>query len=67
MRDSSEWSATAYRTHTIGQVISNGSKILGDEVTILIIAHRLSTLKGCDQIFELSKDGILMKQMEVQR
>jgi len=31
---------------------------LGRELTILIIAHRLTTLKGCDQIVELSKDGV---------
>ena len=29
---------------------------LGEEVTILIIAHRLTTLKGCDQIIKLEKD-----------
>ena len=31
---------------------------LGRELTILIIAHRLTTLKGCHQIVEVSKEGI---------
>jgi len=31
---------------------------LGRELTILIIAHRLTTLKDCDQIVELSKNGV---------
>ena len=31
---------------------------LGDDVTVLIIAHRLTTLKGCNQIVELGNDCI---------
>ena len=31
---------------------------LSREITILIIAHRLTTLKGCDCIFEVSKTSI---------
>jgi ATP-binding cassette, subfamily B, bacterial PglK len=32
---------------------------LGKELTILIIAHRLTTLKGCDKIFQLDKNNKL--------
>jgi len=32
---------------------------LGREITVLIIAHRLTTLKGCDQVVQLEKDGAL--------
>jgi len=31
---------------------------LGKDLTILIIAHRLSTLAGCDQVVEVSNKGI---------
>jgi ATP-binding cassette, subfamily B, bacterial PglK len=32
---------------------------LGKDLTILIIAHRLTTLKGCDQIIQLDKDNVI--------
>ena len=32
---------------------------LGSELTILIIAHRLTTLKNCDQLIKLGSDGVL--------
>jgi ATP-binding cassette, subfamily B, bacterial PglK len=35
---------------------------LSDELTILIIAHRLTTLKDCDQIVEIGKCGELKKR-----
>ena len=31
---------------------------LRGELTILIIAHRLTTLKKCDQVVELTQNGI---------
>ena len=34
---------------------------LGRNQTILIIAHRLTTLKGCDQIIKLDKNKIIKK------
>jgi len=33
---------------------------LGRELTILIIAHRSSTLKGCDQVVKLTDKGIII-------
>jgi ATP-binding cassette subfamily B protein len=32
---------------------------LGKELTILIIAHRLTTFKGCDKIIKLDKNNKL--------
>ena len=38
------------------QAVMNAIDDLGEEITILIIAHRLTTLKGCDKIIKLEKD-----------
>jgi len=35
---------------------------LGKDLTILIIAHRLTTLKKCSQIIEVSADGVCIKK-----
>jgi len=37
---------------------------LNDELTVLIIAHRLTTLRGCDMIVEL-ENGAIKKNGEV--
>ena len=31
---------------------------LEEKLTILIIAHRLTTLKGCDRVVKLDKDSV---------
>jgi ATP-binding cassette subfamily B protein len=33
-------------------------KSLGDEITLLIVAHRLTTLRDCSQVVELSAGQI---------
>jgi len=40
------------------KAVMESIKDLGKDLTILIIAHRLSTLKLCNQIVELSRDGV---------
>jgi len=35
---------------------------LGKEITVLIIAHRLTTLKECDQIIEISKGNVVERK-----
>ena len=41
------------------QAVMEAIEGLGRELTILIIAHRLTTLKACDQVIELSNNGVL--------
>ena len=41
------------------QAVMEAIEGLGKELTILIVAHRLTTLKSCDKIIELDKNNIL--------
>ena len=43
------------------QVVMQAIDDLSEDLTILIIAHRLTTLKNCSQIVELGNDGIKRK------
>lgn len=43
------------------QLVMQAVESLSKDITILIIAHRLSTLKNCTEIVELSKGEILRK------
>ena len=55
MRDSSGWRPTAYRSHTIGQVVSNGADMIDSEVTI---AGYAETVRGRGGIcFLMLRDG----------
>jgi ABC-type multidrug transport system fused ATPase/permease subunit len=50
--------ATSALDNQTEQVIMKAINKLSKEITIIIIAHRLSTLKKCDQIFLLEKGEI---------
>jgi len=50
--------ATSALDNETEQAVMQSIEILGNELTILIIAHRLTTLKNCDQIVELGDGGI---------
>mgnify|MGYP002820548776 FL=1 len=55
MRDSSEWRPTAYRSHTIGEVASNGAGMIGSEVTV---AGYAETVRGRGGVcFLMLRDG----------
>ena len=55
MRDSSGWRPTAYRSHAIGQVVSNGADMIGSEVTV---AGYAETVRGRGGIcFLMLRDG----------
>lgn len=51
--------ATSALDHETERVIMEAIEGLGAELTILIIAHRLSTLRNCSQIVELGNGTVL--------
>jgi ATP-binding cassette subfamily B protein len=51
--------ATSALDNTTEQAVMGAIEGLGKELTILIIAHRLTTLKGCNQIVKLDKNSII--------
>jgi ABC-type multidrug transport system fused ATPase/permease subunit len=50
--------ATSALDNETEAAVMQAVETLGRDITILIIAHRLSTLKNCDQIVELADGGI---------
>ena len=55
MRDSSEWHPTAFRSHTIGQIVANGADMIGQQVPI---AGYAETVRGRGAIaFLMLRDG----------
>jgi ATP-binding cassette, subfamily B, bacterial PglK len=51
--------ATSSLDNDTEQAVMRAIETLGRDLTILIIAHRLTTLKGCDQIVKLDKNNIV--------
>jgi aspartyl-tRNA synthetase len=55
MRDSTDWLPTSYRTHTIGQIVSGGADLVGEEVSV---AGYAETVRGRGAIaFIMLRDG----------
>jgi ATP-binding cassette, subfamily B, bacterial PglK len=52
--------ATSALDNKTEQAVMSAIEGLDKKLTILIIAHRLTTLKGCDQIVEISKENVTM-------
>lgn len=50
--------ATSALDNETEQAVMGAIESLGNELTILIIAHRLTTLKNCTQVVELGEEGI---------
>jgi ATP-binding cassette, subfamily B, bacterial PglK len=51
--------ATSALDNETEQAVMDAIEDLGEDVTILIIAHRLTTLKGCDKIVKLGKNNTI--------
>ena len=51
--------ATSALDNETEQAVMEAIEGLGKNLTILIIAHRLTTLKGCDRIIKLDKNNIV--------
>ena len=50
--------ATSALDNKTEQAVMQSIETLGKDLTVLIIAHRLTTLQNCDQIVELANSGI---------
>jgi len=50
--------ATSALDNETEQAVMKSIECLGRELTILIIAHRITTLKGCDKIIKLGKNNV---------
>jgi ATP-binding cassette, subfamily B, bacterial PglK len=51
--------ATSALDNETEEAVINAIEGLGKELTLMIIAHRLTTLRGCSQIVELGRGGVL--------
>jgi len=51
--------ATSALDNETEREVMDAIEALGKEITILIIAHRLTTLKGCDKIIKLGQNNII--------
>jgi ABC-type multidrug transport system fused ATPase/permease subunit len=53
--------ATSALDDTTEKAVMQAIDSLGEDITVLMVAHRVSTLRSCDRIFEL-KDGRLLRE-----
>lgn len=51
--------ATSALDNTTEEIVMQAIESLGKDYTVLMIAHRLSTLKGCDKIYKLDHGTII--------
>ncbi len=51
--------ATSALDNTTEQVVMDAVNNLSEDITIILIAHRLNTLKNCDTIFKLDKGQLV--------
>jgi ABC-type multidrug transport system fused ATPase/permease subunit len=50
--------ATSALDNQTEQAVMDAIESLGRDLTLLIVAHRLSTLRGCDEVLEVSEQGL---------
>ena len=53
--------ATSALDHATEKSVMAAIKLIGCELTVLMIAHRVTTLRDCDQLFELGNTSLLRK------
>jgi ABC-type multidrug transport system fused ATPase/permease subunit len=51
--------ATSALDNETEETVMKAIEALDKRITILIVAHRLSTLRNCDQIFEVNSDSVM--------
>lgn len=55
--------ATSSLDNATEDAVMNAIHLMGDQMTIVIIAHRLSTLKNCHEVWEI-KDGLINRTLD---
>jgi ABC-type bacteriocin/lantibiotic exporter with double-glycine peptidase domain len=55
--------ATSSLDNATEDAVMNAIHSMGDQMTIVIIAHRLSTLKNCHEVWEI-KDGLINRTLD---
>ena len=64
IKDFKKIRATVSLDHATEKQVMNSIYNLKQDKTMIIIAHRISTLQDCDQVYEVKNGKIKLKELE---